>query len=178
VGDASGIYPELPELPAGEHTMIQARPFQDTAATIHDLRQRYVVLLLPAAAGIVLITALRSFLAVELPVLQLSAALSAAVFVVSVCTAVALPILYRTLFANQRRGQTHTPEADWLKFERGLLYIAMATPYVGLIAQILQLQRLHLAGTLIMSFYALYYYYPSKRRIDYDRRMFRVYTAP
>jgi hypothetical protein len=181
VGDTSMFHPGPPDpqnLPAGEHPMIQARSFQDTAAAIHDLRQRYVVLLLPAAAGVVLIAALRSFLAVELPVPQLPASLSAVVFVVSVCTAVALPILYRTLFANQRRGQTYTPEADWLRFERGLLYIAMATPYVVLVAQILALQRLHLAGTLIMSFYAVYYYYPSKKRIDYDRRMFRVYTAP
>jgi len=181
VGDASGIQPGPPDpykLPAGEHTMIQARSFQDTAAAIHDLRQRYVWLLLPAAAGMVLITALRSFPAVGLPVPQFPAALSVVVFVASVCTAVALPILYRTLFANQRRGQMHTPAADWLKFERGLLYIAMATPYVGLAAQILALQRLHLAGTLIMSLYAVYYYYPSKKRIDYDRRMFRVYTAP
>ena len=177
----SGIYPGPPDptkLPAGERTMIQARSFQDTAATIHDLRQRYVFLLLPAAAGMVLITALRSFLAVELPVPQLPAAFSVAVFVASVCTALALPILYRTLFANRQRGRKQTPEADWLKFERGLVYIAMATPYLAMAAQILELQRLHLAGTLIMSFYAVYYYYPSKRRIDYDRRMFRVHPAP
>jgi hypothetical protein len=160
--------------------MIETRSLQDTAAAIHDLRQRYVWLLLPAAAGIVSIAALRSFLAVALPVPQLPAALSAAVFVVSVCTALALPILYRTLFANRQRGRSHTPQADWLKFERGLLYIAMATPYLAMAAQILALQRLHLAGTLIMSFYAVYYYYPSKRRLYYDRRMFRVlqYTAP
>lgn len=160
--------------------MIETRSLQDTAAVIHDLRQRYVWLLLPAAAGIVLITALRSFLAVELPVPQLPAALSAAVFVVSVCTAMALPILYRTLFANRQRSRTHTPQADWLKFERGLLYIAMATPYLAMAAQILELQRLHLAGTLIMTFYAVYYYYPSRKRIGYDRRMFRVIksTAP
>jgi hypothetical protein len=45
---------------------------------------------------------------------------------------------------------------------------------VSLIAQILQLPRFHLAGTIIMALYALYYYYPSKRRIDFERRIFRV----
>jgi len=157
--------------------MIEARSCQDTAATVHDLRQRYLWLLLPAAAGIVLTAALRSFLKVDFSITQIPAAVSVALFVASVCTAVALPVLYRTLFAGRQRGRKQTLEADWLKFERGLVYIAMATPYLALAAQLLELQRLHLAGTLIMSFYAGYYYYPSKRRLDYDRRMFRVTTG-
>jgi len=158
--------------------MNENRTLQDTGATIRDLRQRYVWLLLPPAAGIVLVAALRRFLGAELPIPQIPAAASIAVFVASVCTAVALPVLYRTLFAGRQRGRRRTPEADWLKFERGLVYIALATPYLALAAQLLELQRPHLAGTLIMSFYAGYYYYPSKKRIDYDRRLFRVYKAP
>jgi len=67
-----------------------------------------------------------------------------------------------------------TSEGDWLKFERNLLYIAMLTPYIGLIAQILQLPRFHLAGTIVMTLYAVYYYYPSMRRLEFDRRVFRV----
>jgi len=158
--------------------MIQAGSSQDAAAAIHDLRQRYILLLLPAAAGIVLIPALRSLLELELPLPQMPAAFSIAVFVASVCTAVALPVLFRTLFANRQRERKQTPAADWLKFERSLIYIAMATPYLAMTAQIFELQRLHLAGTLIMSFYAVYYYYPTRRRIVHDRRIFRVYTAP
>jgi hypothetical protein len=147
---------------------------KNNGTTIHDLKYRYLMLLLPAVIGFVLIFVLRSFITVELTVPQVPGAFSAAVFVVSVCTAVGLPILCRTLFANRMRRQTHTSETDWLKFERSLLYIAMTTPYVGLMAQIMELQRSHLAGTMIMTLYAVYYYYPSKRRIDYDRRMFRV----
>ena len=157
--------------------MVGARYRQETAATVNDLRQRYLWLLLPAASGIVLTAALRSFLGVALSIPQIPSSVSVAVFVASVCTAVALPVLYRTLFAGRQHGRRQTLEADFLKFERGLVYIAMATPYLALAAQLLELQRLHLAGTLIMSFYAGYYYYPSKRRLDYDRRMFRVTTG-
>jgi hypothetical protein len=157
--------------------MVGARCSQEAAATVNDLRQRYLGLLLPAASGIALIAALRSFLGVALPISQIPPAVSVAVFVASVCTAVALPVLYRTLFAGRQHGRRQTLEAEFLKFERGLVYIAMATPYLALAAQLLELQRLHLAGTLIMSFYAGYYYYPSKRRLEYDRRMFRVTTG-
>jgi hypothetical protein len=45
---------------------------------------------------------------------------------------------------------------------------------VSLIAQILQLPRFHLAATIIMALYAVYYYYPSKRKLKFERRIFRV----
>jgi hypothetical protein len=140
----------------------------------HDLKRTYFTLLLPAVAGFILIFVLRHFQLVRFNIPQIPPILYAIIFIASVCFAVALPIFYRTVFANKRRHQTHTAEEDWLKFERNLLYIAMATPYVALIAQILQLPRFHLGGTIIMALYAVYYYYPSKRRIEYERRIFRV----
>ncbi|UCG07424.1 MAG: hypothetical protein JSV83_01860 [Desulfobacterales bacterium] len=151
---------------------------KSTDTANHELKKTYVSLLLPALGGLVLISVLQNFFTVDFNLPPIPGFLSAAIFIVSAFTAIALPIFYRTLFANKMRGQTHTLATDWLKFERRLIYIAMATPYLSLIARILELQRFHLAGTLIMSFYAAYYYYPSKKRIDYDRSMFRVYTAP
>jgi Ca2+/Na+ antiporter len=140
----------------------------------HGLKRTYFILLLPAVAGYTLIFVLQHFQLVSFKIPQIPPVLSPIIFIVSVCFAVALPIFYRTVFANKRRHQTRTVEEDWLKFERNLLYIALATPYVSLIAQILQLPRFHLAGTIIMALYAVYYYYPSKKRIDYERRIFRV----
>lgn len=140
----------------------------------HVLKRTYFTLLLPAVAGFILILALQNSQLVRFSIPQIPSVLSFIIFIISVCFAVALPIFYRTVFANKRRHQTSTAEDDWLKFERNLLYIAMATPYVALIAQILRLPRFHLAGTIIMALYALYYYYPSKKRIDYEQRIFRV----
>jgi hypothetical protein len=140
----------------------------------HDLKRTYFILLLPAVAGFILIFVLQHFHLVNFNISQIPPVLYPIVFIASVCFAVAFPIFYRTVFANKRRHQTHTTEEDWLKFERNLLYIAMATPYIALIAQILQLPRFHLAGTIIMALYAVYYYYPSKRRIAFERRIFRV----
>jgi len=140
----------------------------------HDLKRTYFILLLPAVAGFILIFVLQHFHPVSFNIPQIPAVLYPIIFVASACFAVALPIFYRTVFANKRRHQTHTAEEDWLKFERNLLYIAMATPYIALIAQILQLPRFHLAGSIIMALYAVYYYYPSKRRIVFERRVFRV----
>jgi hypothetical protein len=138
------------------------------------LKRTYFKLLLPAVAGFILIFALQHYLRVSFKIPQIPTIFYPVIFIASVCFAVALPIFYRTVFANKWRHQTRTAEEDWLKFERNLLYIAMAAPYVALIAQILQLPRFHLGGTIIMALYAVYYYYPSKRRIEFERRVFRV----
>jgi hypothetical protein len=140
----------------------------------HDLKHIYFTLLLPAVAGFMVIFALQHFHLVDLNFPNIPRVIQPLVFIISVCFAVAFPILYRTIFANKRRHQKNTAEEDWLKFERNLLYIALVTPYVCLIAQILRLPRFHLGGTIIMTLYAVYYYYPSKKRIDYERRIFRV----
>jgi len=139
-----------------------------------DLKRTYFIFLLPAVVGFVFVFVLRHFHLVRWDIPQFPRVIPAIIFIASVCFAVALPIFYRTLFANKMRHQTRTSEGDWLKFERNLLYIAMITPYLGLIAQILQLPRFHLAGSIIMALYAVYYYYPSKKRIAFERRIFRV----
>ena len=140
----------------------------------HDLKRTYFTLLLPAVLGFILIFVIRHFNPLTFNIPQIPSVIPPIIFIVSVCFAVALPIFYRTLFANKMRHQTRTSEREWLKFERNLLYIAMITPYLALIAQILQLPRFHLAGSIVMALYAVYYYYPSKRRIEFDRRVFRV----
>ena len=139
-----------------------------------DLKRTYFTLLLPAVAGFIAVFALQHFQLVSFNIPQIPHILYPIIFIASVCFAVALPIFYRTVFANKRRHQTRTAEEDWLRFERNLLYIAMATPYVALIAQVLRLPRFHLGGTIIMALYAVYYYYPSKRRLKFERRIFRV----
>jgi hypothetical protein len=142
----------------------------------HDLKRTYFTLLLPAVAGFILIFILQLFHLVDWNIPNIPRVIPPLIFIISVCFAVAFPILYRTVFANSRRHQKNTAEEDWLKFECNLLYISLATPYVCLIAQILKLPRFHLAGTIIMALYAVYYYYPSKKRIDFERRIFRVKT--
>ena len=138
------------------------------------LKRIYFILLLPAVAGFILVFVIRHFQLIRFSIPQIPTALSPIIFVLSVCFAVALPIFYRSAFANKRRHLSNTAEEDWLKFENNLLYIAMVTPYIALLAQILQLPRFHMGGTIIMALYAVYYYYPSQRRIEYERRIFRV----
>lgn len=139
-----------------------------------DLRRTYFLLLLPALFGLLLAFLLQYLDVLEAGGFQAPVFVAPLLFVLCGVFALALPIFYRALFANRMRSRQSTPEAEWFRFERNLIFITLVTPYITLVAQALQLPRFHLAGTILMTLYALYYYYPSRRRLDFERRIFRV----
>ncbi|MDZ7696920.1 MAG: hypothetical protein U5R49_08390 [Deltaproteobacteria bacterium] len=108
------------------------------------------------------------------PVLKSLPFLAPLVFVLSVVFAVALPIFYRSVFAHRMRDEKTVSEKDLLKFERTLIHISLVTPYLILPAYLFEFPRFYFAGTVLMALYAGYYFYPSGRRIQFERRMFRV----
>jgi hypothetical protein len=141
---------------------------------VEDLKRTYFILLIPAVLGFIVLFLSLKFNSINLNLYQVPKTLALIIFILSVVFAVALPIFYRTLFANKIRHQTATSEADWLKFERNSIRIALVTPYLTLAAHFLELPRFHLSGTILMALYAVYYFYPSKKRIAFERRIFRV----
>ncbi|MBN2034562.1 MAG: hypothetical protein JW836_14915 [Deltaproteobacteria bacterium] len=96
------------------------------------------------------------------------------VFVLSVALAVALPIFIRSLFAHAMRHQKTVPEPTLIKFERRLMIISLMTPYLILPAYLLDFPNFYFTATVLMALYAAYYFYPSEKRIQFERRLFRV----
>jgi len=96
------------------------------------------------------------------------------IFILSAIFALALPIFYRTLFAHRRRHLIGIVPAELFKFERNLIGMTMVTPYLAMVAYLMGLPRFHLAGIILIALYAVYYYYPSRKRITFEERIFRV----
>lgn len=147
---------------------------QDTGFMAINLKRTYLILLLPAVCGFLFVFTVEHYNGPFFTSSSFPQAATPAVFSLSVFFAAALPIWYRSFFASKMRHRKNTTEGEWLRFERTLLYIAMVTPYVALAAHILRLPRFHYTGTALMALYAVYYHYPSQRRIAFDRRIFRV----
>jgi Ca2+/Na+ antiporter len=141
---------------------------------VEKLRRTYFTLLIPAIVGFIGISAAKKFNLVEFGHLIFQEIIAPLVFVLSVVFAIAWPIFFRTLFAHKNRHQKSIPEVDLIKFERNFLYIVLVTPYLMLTAYLFEFPRFYLAGTVLMTLYAVYYYYPSKKRIQFERRIFRV----
>ena len=141
---------------------------------VDKLRRTYFTLLIPAIVGFIAISAAKKFNLVEFGYITSLELIAPLVFVLSVVFAIAWPIFFRTLFAHKIRHQKSIPEIDLIKFERHFLYIALVTPYLTLAAYLLEFPSFYLAGTVLTALYAVYYYYPSKKRIQFERRIFRV----
>lgn len=139
-----------------------------------EIRRTYFILLIPAIVGFIAISIVKEFSLIEFGYITSLELLAPFVFVLSVVFAIAWPIFFRTLFAHKIRHQKSISEANLINFERNFLYIALVTPYLMLTAYLLEFPRFYLAGTVLMALYAVYYYYPSKKRIQFERRIFRV----
>ncbi|MFP4087021.1 MAG: hypothetical protein ACLFUL_09525 [Desulfobacteraceae bacterium] len=142
-----------------------------------ELKRNYFYIMIPALLALAAAYGAKALgLASGAPVQGWTAPgfLAPLVFVLSVVFGVALPIFYRSVFAHRMREAKTVPEKDWFKFERTLIHISLVTPYLILPAYLLEFPRFYFAGTVLMALYASYYFYPSARRIQFERRMFRV----
>ena len=138
------------------------------------LKRLYFVILVPCILGFVSGYWVKTYFLLQIPWIDHFNILAPSIFILTVTFAVALPILYRTLFAHRKRNKRSISEAELIKFERNLLFMVLATPYLALTAFLLEFPEFYTAGTILMGIYAIYYFYPSKRRIELDKRIYRV----
>ena len=138
------------------------------------LKKLYFTLLIPSFIGFIFGYAVKYlYHSMNIPG-EVMAFVSPLIFILSAIFALALPIFYRTLFAHHRRHLSGIVPAELYIFERNLIGMAMVTPYLAMVAYLIGLPRFYLAGTLLLALYAVYYYYPSKKRITFEERIFRA----
>ncbi len=92
----------------------------------------------------------------------------------SLVFAVGVPILIRTLFAHRQKEKKSVSTADFILFERNLIRTALVVPYLSLVAYLYGFPEFYLAGSFLAALYAVYYFFPSQRRIAFEKRIFRV----
>lgn len=137
------------------------------------LKKWFAIMLAPALSGIVGVWLLKRFGMINPGGLP-GPAWAPGLFILSVVTAGAAPILVRSLFAHRMRHHRHISKDKFLKFQRIQLSVAMATPYLALAAYAFAIPGFYLGGTVLAMLYALYYHYPSSQRLVFDQRIFRV----
>jgi len=138
------------------------------------LKKTYFFFLLPSILGFTLAVGAKACDLIKIGsanVIQIAGPL---IFILGIALAIAFPIFYRTLFAHKSRDLRCVSERELFKFERTLINVVMITPYLALIAYFFELPRFYTASTILMGLYAVYYFYPSKTRIAFEKRIFRV----
>jgi hypothetical protein len=142
---------------------------------VADLKKLYWMLLAPAILLLVLAYGARQLGWVPDPRSgSLAAFIAPSVFVVSVALSVALPVFLRSLFAHRRRHEKSVPEPELFRFERKLLFAALSTPYLIPPAYLLEFPHFYFTAIVLTALYGVYYFYPSPKRIQHEKRLFRV----
>lgn len=95
-------------------------------------------------------------------------------FLAAIVLAVAAPVALRTHFAHRMRKARHTPPVDFDRLQRRLIRFTLGAVYLVPIVCLVDLPVFYHAGVVLAALYAVYYQFPSDRRIDFDRRIFRV----
>jgi hypothetical protein len=138
------------------------------------LKKIYYTVLTPAILGFFSVHLARNFHRKLYFLEEQWTVIAPVIFILAVVFAVAGPILYRTYFAHRQRYHSEIPLTVLFKFERNLIGMGLVAPYLALAVYFLRLPYFYFTGTLLMALYAIYYYYPSKKRIALDRRIFRA----
>jgi len=139
-----------------------------------QLKRTYFVLLLPCILGFTLAGGAKANDFIEIDSVHFIQITGPFIFILCIALAIAFPIFYRTLFAHKNRDLLSVSDEKLLKFERTLINVVMITPYLALLTYFFELPRFYTASAMLIGLYAVYYFYPSKTRIAFERRIFRV----
>ena len=138
-----------------------------------ELKKIYFTLLLPSILGFTIAGGAKAYDIIEIGSANFTEIVGPIIFILCIALAIAFPIFYRTVFAHKSRDLISVSEKELLNFERTLINVVMITPYLALIAYFLDLPRFYTGSAVLIGLYAVYYFYPSKRRIAFDRKIFR-----
>jgi hypothetical protein len=142
---------------------------------MHQFLKKYYLMLVLPGLGLFAVLGLASALNRIPPYrLILPSWLHVTVFVAAAVTAIAGPLFLRALFAHSVRHRRQVDTARFLTFQRRLLWMSQTTVYLAFSAVVCGFPRFYTAGIVLMGLYAMYYHYPSRQRIDFDKKIFRV----
>jgi len=139
-----------------------------------ELKRTYFTLLVPSLLGFTLAGGTKAYDFIEIGSDNFIQIAGPFIFILCIALAIAFPIFYRTLFAHKNRDLLSVSDEKLLKFERTLINVVMITPYLALLSYFFELPRFYTASAMLIGLYAVYYFYPSKTRIAFERRIFRV----
>ena len=139
-----------------------------------ELKKTYLILLLPSILGFTLAGGAKAYDFIDIGSDNFIQIAGPFIFILCIALAVAFPIFYRALFAHKNRDVISVSDEKLLKFERTLINVVMITPYLALLAYFFELSRFYTTSAILIGLYAVYYFYPSKTRIAFERRIFRV----
>jgi len=101
-------------------------------------------------------------------------ALEIVLFILSAAFSLVLPVLYRIWFVNRVKEQKSLSADEFLRYEKNMLTVVLISPYIVAIAALFHVSPGYYFGIILFALYGCYYYFPSYKRLNFEKRIFRI----
>ncbi len=100
--------------------------------------------------------------------------LSTVIIILSASTSTIFPIWYKLLLIKKLKNKKQVSFEDFTSLQNRVTITAAFSIYWIFPAYMYQLQEIPMLLIAFFAIYSLYYYYPSKRRIEMEKKTFRI----
>ncbi|RLD82254.1 MAG: hypothetical protein DRJ10_05245 [Bacteroidetes bacterium] len=100
--------------------------------------------------------------------------LSTVIIILSASTSTIFPIWYKLLLIKKLKNNKKVSFDDFTSLQNRVTITTAFSIYWIFPAYMYQLQEIPMLLIAFFAIYALYYYYPSKRRIEMEKKTFRI----
>ncbi len=141
---------------------------------IKELKKTYYLLIFPAVILTIIAYLLFYFKVWGGVAFSPSRNFSIIFFIVAITIGVALPIFLRVYFFSKLKTKHFTTQKEFIRYQKLIIKIAAITAYLAFIAAFLRMETFYFGGTVLAAIYAIYYHYPSEKKIKFDQKIFKV----
>ncbi len=93
---------------------------------------------------------------------------------ISIAFALIFPILFRIIIFFHVNSKGAMSEGRFIIFEKVLILISQISIYIMIIAHYFLESQFVMIVLSVIAFYSLFYYYPTEKKINFDRRIFML----
>ncbi len=145
---------------------------------IKRLQKKYFVLILPPVLLAIIVYLMQRFKIWEGVNYTPSQTFSVILFISAIAVGVAIPIFLRVYFFSKLKEKNFSSEFEFIKYEELIISVISVTPYLAFVAAMMKMNSFYFGGIVLAAIYALYYHYPSEKKINFDKKIFRVKENP
>ncbi len=141
---------------------------------IKKLQKKYFVLILPPVLLAFVVYFLQQSKLWEGVHAAPSRSLPIILFILAIAVGVAIPIFLRVYFFSKLKEKKFSTEEEFVKYEESIIKVIAISPYLAFVSALLNMDPFYFGGIVLAAIYAMYYHYPSEKKINFDKKIFRV----
>ncbi len=136
--------------------------------------QRLYYLIISPAILLVLVFFVSERLQYQISMQEAGRVMSTAIMVFAAITSTILPVWYKIILIRKLRNKQKISTQNFVSMQFRIVITVSFSVYWIFPAYLYQLPEMPMVITAFFALYGLYYYYPSQKRIDTEKKIFKI----